>query len=329
MRKILFSIGKLNIPGYGFMIGIGFIVALIIGELRAKKKGLDKECVLDMAIIAIVTGFLGAKLLFVIVNFRDFLDAPLSFLGSSGFVVYGGIIAGVACCILYCHFKKIKFLQYFDIIMPEVAIAQGFGRIGCFLAGCCYGRVTTSSFGVVFPADSFAPSGVKLIPTQLISAIGDFVIAAILIIIADVVAAKFLNKVKTEEHQNLESDISKFENQNTEQNSTQDNESSNKNANKNNEIWKSSIYKSENTNQDIEIVKNGKSEGLQRGTIGAIYLILYGIGRFAVEFLRDDLRGAVGALSTSQFISLFIVAGGIALLVLHRTFDKKSFKRAA
>jgi phosphatidylglycerol:prolipoprotein diacylglycerol transferase len=56
---------------------------------------------------------------------------------------------------------------------------------------------------------------------------------------------------------------------------------------------------------------------------------LYGIGRFAIEFLRDDLRGAVGALSTSQFISLFIVAGGIAILVIHRTFDKKSFKREA
>jgi phosphatidylglycerol:prolipoprotein diacylglycerol transferase len=315
MRKILFSIGKLNIPGYGFMIGIGFIVALIIGELRAKKKGLDKECVLDMAIIAIVTGFLGAKILFVIVNFKDFLEAPLSFLGSSGFVVYGGIIAGVACCILYCHFKKIKFLQYFDIIMPEVAIAQGFGRIGCFLAGCCYGRVTTSSFGAVFPADSFAPSGVKLIPTQLISAVGDFVIAAVLIIIADVVEAKFAgeNKIQKEVKQNLENDISKFENQN---------------VNQNNEIEQNSIQKNESSEQN-EISKNGKSEGLQSGDIGAIYLILYGLGRFAIEFLRDDLRGAVGALSTSQFISLFIVAGGIAILVIHRTFDKKSFKREA
>jgi phosphatidylglycerol:prolipoprotein diacylglycerol transferase len=326
MRKILFSIGKLNIPGYGFMIGIGFIIALIIGELRAKKKGLDKECVLDMAIIAIVTGFLGAKLLFVIVNFKDFLEAPLSFLGSSGFVVYGGIIAGVVCCILYCHFKKIKFMQYFDIIIPEVAIAQGFGRIGCFLAGCCYGRVTTSSFGVIFPADSFAPSGVKLIPTQLISAVGDFVIAAVLIIIADVVTVKFAgeNKMQKEVKQNLENDISKFENQNSEQNSIRKDEI----LNQNNEIEQNSIPKNESSEQN-EISKNGQSEGVQSGDIGAIYLILYGIGRFAIEFLRDDLRGAVGALSTSQFISLFIVAGGIAILVLHRTFDKKSFKRAA
>jgi prolipoprotein diacylglyceryltransferase len=105
----------------------------------------------------------------------------------------------------------------------------------------------------------------------------------------------------------LESDISKLENQN---------------INQNNET-------EQNPNQNIEIGKSGKLDGLQSGDIGAIYLILYGIGRFAIEFLRDDLRGAVGALSTSQFISLFIVAGGIVILVLHRTFDKKSFKRDA
>ncbi|MFQ9484187.1 MAG: prolipoprotein diacylglyceryl transferase family protein [Lachnospira sp.] len=58
--------------------------------------------------------------------------------------------------------------------MPEVALAQGFGRIGCFLAGCCYGRETTAAWGITFPADSMAPSGIKLIPTQLLSAAGDF-----------------------------------------------------------------------------------------------------------------------------------------------------------
>ena len=71
--------------------------------------------------------------------------------------------------------------------MPEVALAQAFGRIGCFLAGFCYGRPTDSVFGVVFPEDSLAPAGIKLIPTQLISAAGDFAIAIILIILADVV----------------------------------------------------------------------------------------------------------------------------------------------
>lgn len=190
MRPVLFKIGKLSIPGYGFMIAIGFVAAIIVGEYRAKKKGLDSEAIIDLAIIAILTGFLGAKILYILISFREFLESPGDFLKTSGFVVYGGIISGVLCCMLYCRIKKLKFLDYFDIVMPEVVIAQGFGRIGCFLAGCCYGRHTDTVWGVVFPADSMAPSGVKLIPTQLISAAGDFIIAAVLIIVADVLAVK-------------------------------------------------------------------------------------------------------------------------------------------
>lgn len=261
MRSVLFSIGKLNVPGYGFMIGIGFIVALLLGEYRAKKKGLSQESVIDMAIIAILCGFLGAKLLYVIVNFQEFIEAPVSVLGRAGFVVYGGIIAGVLCCLLYCHIKKLSFLQYFDLIIPEVAIAQGFGRIGCFLAGCCYGRQTDSAFGVIFPEGSLAPAGVKLIPTQLISAAGDILFAVILIVISD---------------------------------RASDAESSEKTASR------------------------SKKFGHVAGDIGCFYLWMYGVGRFLIEFLRDDYRGAVGALSTSQFISLFIVLGGIVLFVFNR-----------
>lgn len=271
MHSVLFSIGKLNVPGYGFMIGIGFIVALLVGEYRAKKKGLNQESVIDMAIIAILCGFLGAKLLYVIVNFQEFIEAPGSVLGRAGFVVYGGIIAGVLCCILYCHIKKLSFLQYFDLIIPEVAIAQGFGRIGCFLAGCCYGRQTDSAFGVIFPEGSLAPSGVKLIPTQLISAAGDILFAVILIVISDVVFKSVVYG-----------------------NSRNDAESSEKTASR------------------------SKKFGHVAGDIGCLYLWMYGVGRFLIEFLRDDYRGAVGALSTSQFISLFIVLGGIVLFVFNR-----------
>lgn len=127
--------------------------------------------------LPIIGGFLGAKILYVIVSFKDFLKDPLAVLGSEGFVVYGGIIAGVLAAWIYCKVKKLVFLEYFDLIMPEVALAQGFGRIGCFLAGCCYGRETTAAWGITFPADSMAPSGIKLIPTQLLSAAGDFLIA--------------------------------------------------------------------------------------------------------------------------------------------------------
>ena len=135
MKTDLFKIGGLTVHGYGFMIALGFILAMILGEYRAKKLGLKDESVIDIAIIAGLTGFAGAKLLFIIVEFDSFIKNPKEVLGSSGFVVYGGIIAGVLCSMLYCKIKKINFLEYFDLIMPEIALAQGFGRIGCYLAG--------------------------------------------------------------------------------------------------------------------------------------------------------------------------------------------------
>ena len=166
------------------MIGIGFILPMLLAEYRAKRLGLREEAIIDITIIAGVSGFLGAKLLYVIVEFDEFIKNPKAVLGSAGFVVYGGIIAGVLCCMLYCKVKKLNFMEYFDLVMPEIALAQGFGRIGCFLAGCCYGRETTSHFGVIFPVGSQAPAGVKLIPTQLISAGADFLHMIILLVIA-------------------------------------------------------------------------------------------------------------------------------------------------
>ena len=162
-------------------------------------------------------------------------------LGSSGFVVYGGIVIAVTVTFLYAKLKKFSYLAYLDTLIPFVALAQGFGRIGCFLAGCCYGKETESFLGVIFPYGSIAPSGVKLLPTQLFSSAGDFLLFFGLLLLA--------KRVR------------------------------------------------------------------QRGVVGSAYLIAYGIGRFAMEFLRGDDRGVtVGPLSISQFISLFFVIFGLGLL---------------
>ena len=184
MKTDLFHIGKFVIHGYGLMIGIGVLCCIFMGMKRAKKNGLSEDAVIDIAIWGLLAGFLGAKLLYVIVEWKRFLADPLSVLGSEGFVVYGGIIAGVLAAIIYCKRKKLVFLEYFDLCSASIALAQGFGRIGCFLAGCCYGRETDSWVGVVFPQGCMAPAGVKLIPTQLFSAafdIGMFVVLCILI----------------------------------------------------------------------------------------------------------------------------------------------------
>ena len=111
MKTDLFKIGSLTVHGYGFMIGIGFILAMLLAEYRAKKLGLREESVIDITIIAGLSGFLGAKLLYVIVEFDAFVKNPKAVLGSAGFVVYGGIIAGVLCCMLYCKIKKLNLHQ--------------------------------------------------------------------------------------------------------------------------------------------------------------------------------------------------------------------------
>lgn len=246
MKNDLFTIGPFTIHGYGLMIGIGILVCLIVGLYRGEKKGMNQEAIVDIGLLSMISGFLGAKLLYVIVEFDAFLSNPLEVLGSEGFVVYGGIVLGIVCAALYCHRKKLVFLKYLDLLAPSISIAQGFGRIGCFLAGCCYGKETTSSIGVVFPEGNFAPSGVKLLPTQLFSSAGNFLIATVLLLYS----------------------------------------------------------------------KHSKKEG----DVGSLYLFLYGIGRFLIEFLRSDDRGNVGFLSTSQFISIGIVLSAFLLHFRHKLF---------
>ena len=96
MKMELFSIGPLTIHGYGLMIGIGVICCVFFAAYRAKKQGLLADAVFDIAIWGVLSGFLGAKLLYVIVEFPTFIADPLSILGSEGFVVYGGLIGGAA-----------------------------------------------------------------------------------------------------------------------------------------------------------------------------------------------------------------------------------------
>ncbi len=239
MRSVLFTIGPVTVYSYGFMIAVGILSALFFSSRKFKKLGIDDEILYGLALIALIFGFLCAKLLYIVVEFRAFLYDPWGTLSGSGFVLYGGIIGGIGAAMVYCRRKKLDFMRYFDLLIPYVAMAQGFGRIGCFLAGCCYGAETDCFWGVTFHDSPFAPNGVPLIPTQLLSAAGDFLIMAVLLLYA-------------------------------------------------------------------------KKEPA-RGKVSGLYLLLYSIGRFVIEFFRNDYRGSIGFLSTSQFISILIFFAGLAL----------------
>lgn len=158
MHSILFSIGPFHVYGYGFMIAVGIICAFTIGCFLAKRSGLDDDALFSMGLVGIVGGIIGAKLLYYIVEFPSIIADPSILLNfGEGFVVYGGLIAGFLSPLIYTRIKKLSFLPYIDCAVPGVAFAQGCGRIGCFLAGCCYGKETSAWYGVIFPADCLAP----------------------------------------------------------------------------------------------------------------------------------------------------------------------------
>ena len=138
MRNELFTIGPLTVYGYGFMIAVGVIAAWIITNRRAEKQKLDHEHVFSLVIWCLLGGMFCAKILFWITEWKSIVQDPHYILDtiSDGFVVYGGIIGGILAGCLYCYIKKTDFWKYFDLVIPSVALAQGFGRIGCLLAGC-------------------------------------------------------------------------------------------------------------------------------------------------------------------------------------------------
>lgn len=256
MYNEILTIGSVTIHGYGLMIGLGVVAALLLGDHRSKSFGLDGEQIYGLTFCTVILGFAAARILFILTKWEQFLQDPLSFLSGNGFVVYGGIIGGFLTIYGYCKLKKLAMLSYLDLMVPSVALAQAFGRVGCFLAGCCYGRETDSWLGVVFTNSAFAPNGVKVLPTQLFMAGGDLVIMAVL-------------------------------------------------------LWYA-------------------SKRPMPGRVSMLYLILYSIGRFAVEFLRNDNRGTVGVLSTSQFIAIFtLIAGILGFCSIMPGLEKKRKEKSA
>ncbi|MBO5372221.1 MAG: prolipoprotein diacylglyceryl transferase [Lachnospiraceae bacterium] len=172
MLPELFSIGPVTIHSYGFMIALGVIIALSLGEHWAKKRELAEDgFVTTLGVISIVGGFIGAKILFWITILPDIIREPSIILQEvmNGFVVYGGLIGGLLTAYVYCRIKKVDYWKLFDLAVPLIALAQCFGRIGCFLAGCCYGQETDSVCGVAFSISDFAPNGIRLFPIQLVA----------------------------------------------------------------------------------------------------------------------------------------------------------------
>lgn len=185
MHNELLHLGGITIYTYGAMYAIGILCAFYVAEKRGKKLGLDVSRLDSIALWILLGGFAGSKILYWITRFGDILKDPAILLDfSQGWVVYGGLIGGLLAGWVYCKKYSLNFWAYFDLIIPEVALAQGFGRIGCFFAGCCYGIEVDAWYALYFPEGSLAPSGTGLFPTQLVMAIYDFLLFFLLCYLA-------------------------------------------------------------------------------------------------------------------------------------------------
>jgi phosphatidylglycerol:prolipoprotein diacylglycerol transferase len=258
LHPILFSAGPFHFATYGTLMVLAVLAAICTILRLGRREGLDSGQLLDFSTWLLLVGLVGAKVLMVLSDWDYYRQNPGEIFSRSTFLAggvwYGGFIAAVLFAAWYVRLHHLPFWKVVDVYAPAVSLGLGVGRIGCFAAGCDYGKPTTSAWGVVFTSPiahevSGVPLGIPLYPTQPIMMLASLSIFGIL-------------------------------------------------------LWR-------------------YSKKSRDGEIFVLYLALYAVARFFIEFLRgDEDRGFVfhHLLSTSQFIAIlaFATAVWMALILRHK-----------
>ena len=187
MLPRLISIGSFYLPTYGVLVALAFLAGLWLASRLAKREGLNSEAVINLGVYCALAGILGAKLLMIALD-PQYRAHPLEVfslatLQSAG-IFYGGLIAALLTAFFYMRAQGLPVWTTADIFAPGVALGHAIGRLGCFAAGCCWGRPTHLPWAVTFTnPDARAvgvPLGVPLHPTQLYESFAEIVICGIL-----------------------------------------------------------------------------------------------------------------------------------------------------
>jgi len=193
MRPWLFHIGDFGVPSYWALLMIGFMAAIYLCFREAKHDKLESKHLLDLNLLMLIVGVLGARLMHVLVEedplkpgspiLYHYLEHPQDiFKLWNGLAFYGGLILAIPVAIWFLRRRKIPVGQAADIYALCIPLGLFFGRLGCFLAGCCHGRPTSLPWGLAFsdPHSLARPLNVDLHPTQLYSAIFAICLLAVL-----------------------------------------------------------------------------------------------------------------------------------------------------
>ncbi len=179
MRPVLFSIFGLPIYSYGFLLAVAFLVAIIGLGKSGKRYAITYENIIDLATWALIGAIIGARLAYVMTEYRYFLNSPwweIFRVSSGGLAFHGGLIGGFLAGYGYTRYKKISTWKLADLVAPFIALGYSIVRIGCFLNGCCYGKITNVAWALRCEANDTALRH----PTQLYSMLGSFILFLIL-----------------------------------------------------------------------------------------------------------------------------------------------------
>lgn len=180
MQKELFHLGGLTIYSYGVMLAVGFIVATIVARHRFVQQYKDPDIVLDFVLAAVVGGVVGSRLFYVIGHWSYYSKhaGEIFKVNMDGLVFYGGLVLGLALVLIVGRWKKVRFWTTMDLAGLCIPLALAFGRIGCLLNGCCYGKPTGLPWGISFPVSTGIVGSRH--PTQIYELILDLALFAFL-----------------------------------------------------------------------------------------------------------------------------------------------------
>jgi phosphatidylglycerol:prolipoprotein diacylglycerol transferase len=189
MYPKLLELGPISIYSYGLLLVSAYLLGLQVAVARGRARGLDGQRVMDLGIAIIVSALVGAKLLLFLVEFDHFTRNPAELwtLVRSGGVFYGGLLLSVAVAFWYMRRHALPLWTTCDAFAPGIAVGQAVGRLGCLLAGCCYGHPTDLPWGITFTnplaaANVGTPLDVSLHPAQLYESAAALVILGLLLL---------------------------------------------------------------------------------------------------------------------------------------------------
>jgi phosphatidylglycerol:prolipoprotein diacylglycerol transferase len=264
MHPELFRLPYVNFPiyTYGALHALAFILGLWLAMRLGDADGLNRAHLFNVGIGAVLGGLVGARLLMIITEWNLHEDKrhllfSLDLLRSGG-VYLGGFLGGVAVALGLVRRYRLPWWRTADAFAPGVALGLGVGRLGCFSAGCCWGKPTSAWWGVEFPEVAHrlvgTPTGVRVHPTQLYEAMAAFLLALFLLAL--------------------------------------------------------------------------RARRAFPGQVILAYMFFYGALRLIIEFWRDDWRGWVGPLSTSQFLSIGLMLVAL-VFYLRLSAERRDSARAA